>query len=166
MTVLLHTLTFQLTVESVKRSNTPIFTVYPIVAFITGCKYIKLQFLIWKMNKNKLTTRYTCFVYNFQIYVLTDTFLLSITPLVSRATNIRSIYATKFYHSCHMLILLLRKFLSWAYDKCVQNGNLFAEDSCLTVLTCIIIISNRIVECIFLKNLIYTSCCQLEKDIL
>lgn len=118
------------------------------------------------MNKYKLTTRYICFVYNYQIYVLTDTFLLSITPLVSRATNIRSIYATKFYHSCHMLILFLRKFQSWEYDKCVQNGNLFGKDSCLTVLTCIIIISNRIVECIFLKKLIYTSCCQLGYNII
>lgn len=38
------------------------------------------------------------------------------------------------------LILLLHKFQTVAYDKCVQNGCLFGEDSYLTVLTCIIII--------------------------
>lgn len=48
------------------------------------------------------------------------------------------------------LILLLHKFQTVAY--CVQNGCLFGEDSYFTVLTCIIIISNRIVECIFYEK--------------
>lgn len=32
-----------------------------------------------------------------------------------------------------MLILHLHELQNWAYDKCVQNGNLFGEDSCLII---------------------------------